>query len=82
VILEAREVIEANHLPAEIRFGRGASTSVSFVLPEDGVDLEAVERSFIEQAMDRTAGNQSAAARLLSISRYALRYRLEKFGLA
>ena len=32
----------------------------------------------IEQAMDRTSGNQSAAARLLGISRYALRYRLEK----
>lgn len=81
VILEAREVIEAQHLPAEIRFGRGSAGGTAFVLPEDGVDLEAVERSFIEQAMDRTGGNQSAAARLLSISRYALRYRLEKFDL-
>jgi DNA-binding protein Fis len=32
--------------------------------------------------LERTHGNQSAAARLLGISRYALRYRLEKFGLA
>ena len=82
VILEARDIIQAHHLPAEIRFGRGSAGGASFVLPEDGVDLEAVERSFIEQAMARTGGNQSAAARLLSISRYALRYRLEKFGLS
>ena len=34
-----------------------------------------------EQALARTTGNQSAAARLLGISRYALRYRMEKFGL-
>ncbi len=82
VILEARDIIEAVHLPSEIRFGRTGTTSSPFVLPEEGVDLEAVERSFIEQAMQRTDNNQSAAARLLGISRYALRYRLEKFGLA
>ena len=81
VILEAQEIIEAHHLPAEIRFGRSSVGGAAFVLPEEGVDLEAVERSFIEQAMARTNGNQSAAARLLSISRYALRYRLEKFDL-
>jgi len=83
IILEAREVIEVQHLPAEIRFGHraGGSPGSPFALPDEGVDLEAVERSFIEQAMERTAQNQSAAARLLGISRYALRYRLEKFGL-
>jgi two-component system response regulator AtoC len=86
VILEAREVIEQQHLPSEIRFGHrggtsGASGSSPFLLPDEGVDLEAVERSFIVQAMERTGQNQSAAARLLGISRYALRYRLEKFGM-
>lgn len=83
IILEAREVIEVQHLPAEIRFGQraGGPAGSPFALPDEGVDLEAVERSFIEQAMERTAQNQSAAARLLGISRYALRYRLEKFGL-
>jgi DNA-binding protein Fis len=29
----------------------------------------------------RTEGNQSASARLLGITRYALRYRIEKYGL-
>ncbi len=87
VILEADDVLRVEHLPGEIRFGGLGSGSIRalgapFVLPEDGVDLEAVERSLIQQAMGRTNGNQSAAARLLGISRYALRYRLEKHGLA
>jgi len=46
------------------------------------VDLEHVERALIEQALRQTGGNASAAARLLSISREAMRYRMAKFGLA
>ncbi|HJN74703.1 MAG TPA: sigma 54-interacting transcriptional regulator [Myxococcota bacterium] len=85
VILEPHEIIEVDHLPPEVRYGwrhQGTATGAPFLLPESGVDLDAVERSLIEQAMDRTNGNQSAAARLLGITRYALRYRLEKYGLA
>jgi len=83
IILEADEIIEADHLPAEIRYGgsRPGVVGGTFVLPEEGVNLEEVERSLLQQAMDRTNANQSAAARLLGISRYALRYRLEKYGL-
>ena len=83
VILEGREVLEADQLPAEIRYGRasGRGAGAPFVLPEEGVNLDELERSLLQQAIDRTGGNQSAAARLLGISRYALRYRLEKHGL-
>ncbi len=84
VILLPGEIIQPSDLPPEIRLspgtGRGSGASCPFVLPEDGVDLEAVERGLLEQALTRTSGNQSAAARLLGITRYALRYRMEKFG--
>ena len=84
VILGPEEVIDVGDLPPEIRFarpeGQGLSSGCPFTLPEDGVDLEAVERGLLGQALDRTGGNQSAAARLLGISRYALRYRMEKYG--
>lgn len=53
----------------------------TFTLPEGGVVLNEVEKSFIEQALARTYGNQSAAAKLLGISRYAFRHRGEKYGL-
>ncbi|MED5369406.1 MAG: sigma-54 dependent transcriptional regulator [Myxococcota bacterium] len=81
VILEADDLIRVEHLPSAIRYGRQADRSVPFLLPEEGVNLDELERSLLQQAMDRTEGNQSAAARLLGISRYALRYRLEKHKL-
>ncbi|MCB9664199.1 MAG: sigma-54-dependent Fis family transcriptional regulator [Alphaproteobacteria bacterium] len=83
-ILSADDVIRPEHLPPEIRYAREeprGSSGCPFVLPDEGVDLEAVEQGLLIQALDRTRGNQSAAARLLGISRYALRYRMEKHGL-
>jgi DNA-binding NtrC family response regulator len=51
------------------------------LLPDGGVNLEALERSLIEQALARANGNITAAARLLGLSRDTMRYRIEKFGL-
>jgi len=50
-------------------------------IPEGGTSLEEVERSLVELAMAQANGNQTHAARLLDISRDALRYKLKKFGL-
>ncbi len=78
--------IELAELPAEIRAaaptaGQADTNGVFFALPPDGVDVEAVEKSFVVQALERTSGNQTAAAKLLGLSRYALRNRVDKFGL-
>jgi DNA-binding NtrC family response regulator len=40
-----------------------------FRLPPEGVQLESVEMSLVEQAMKRSGGNQTRAAELLGISR-------------
>jgi DNA-binding NtrC family response regulator len=50
-------------------------------IPEGGTSLEEVERALVEMAMRQASGNQTHAARLLDISRDALRYKLKKFGL-
>jgi two-component system response regulator AtoC len=63
------------------RVGTGPSGEVVVDLPEGGLSLEAVERALLLKALDRSGGNQSAAARLLGVSRDTLRYRMEKFGL-
>ncbi|EIJ41552.1 response regulator with CheY-like receiver, AAA-type ATPase, and DNA-binding domains [Beggiatoa alba B18LD] len=47
----------------------------------NALNLEQAERLLIEQALTKTAGNVSQAARLLGITRMALRYRLQKHGL-
>ena len=51
------------------------------VLPSAGVDLEAIERELVLQALAKYRGNQTRAARYLNMSRRALGYRLEKYGL-
>ena len=50
-------------------------------IPEGGTSLEEVERALVEMSMRQANGNQTHAARLLDISRDALRYKLKKFGL-
>ena len=50
-------------------------------IPEGGTSLEEVERAMVELAMKQAGNNQTHAARLLDISRDALRYKLKKFGL-
>ncbi len=50
-------------------------------IPEGGTSLEEVERAMVELAMRQASGNQTNAAKLLDISRDALRYKLKKFEL-
>ena len=53
-----------------------------FKLPPSGVDFVALERSFVEQALDRSRGNRTLAASLLGMNRDQIRYRIEKFHLS
>jgi DNA-binding NtrC family response regulator len=64
------------------RVGVAAGGEVQVDLPDDGLSLEAVERALLVAALAKAGGNQSAAARLLAVSRDTLRYRMEKFGLS
>jgi transcriptional regulator with PAS, ATPase and Fis domain len=49
--------------------------------PAQGVDLEAMERMFIERALQQAGQNRSKAAKLLGLSRSKLYTRMERFGL-
>jgi transcriptional regulator with PAS, ATPase and Fis domain len=81
-------LITRAHLPAAgeraelatLPWGNGA-TGPDAPLPAGGVDLEAVERGFVEKALGQTRGNKSRAARLLGLTRAQLYSRLEKYGL-
>ncbi len=50
-------------------------------IPAAGTSLEEVERALVELALRQSGDNQTHAARLLDISRDALRYKMKKFGL-
>ncbi|NIO55078.1 MAG: response regulator [Deltaproteobacteria bacterium] len=51
------------------------------LLPEGGIVLEDVEMELIRQALEKTGGNQTRAAKLLGLTRDALRYRMKKFDI-
>lgn len=71
-------------MPDDIRLdmmprSRATPASESF-LPE-GMTLDDFEQSLIREALKRANGNKSQAARLLGLTRNALRYRLTQMGL-
>jgi DNA-binding NtrC family response regulator len=43
--------------------------------------MEDVERELVQQALERTHGNATRAAKLLGMSRDMMRYRIEKYRL-
>jgi DNA-binding NtrC family response regulator len=67
--------------PADFGTLTRAINPAQFRLPPEGVSLEEVERQLVEQALERSGGNQTKAAQLLGINRDQVRYRMEKFGL-
>ena len=81
LILFSGKTIQAENLPAELRRKEIQTNSKNFVLPESGIQLESLEVSMIQQALDKTGGNQSKAARLLGLTRGTLIYRMKKYAL-
>jgi DNA-binding NtrC family response regulator len=66
-------------LPPQPR-GGAAGSPAPLVAPELS-SLEEQERRLLTEALTKTGGNQSGAARLLRISRDTLRYRIKKHNL-
>jgi DNA-binding NtrC family response regulator len=48
------------------------------VLPDEGLDLQALEEHYIREALEKAAGNETKAAKLLRMSYYSFRYRRKK----
>jgi transcriptional regulator with PAS, ATPase and Fis domain len=80
MVLANGNVLEPADIRIEnIRQPNGVSTQEA-LLPE-GVTLEQWEQNMIREAMRRADGNKSQAARLLGLTRNALRYRLSQMGM-
>jgi transcriptional regulator with PAS, ATPase and Fis domain len=82
MILEDSSYITAASLPVTINHNLAAAApAISAVFPDDGISLEENERRLLAQALEKTGGNQTQAARLLRITRDTLRYKMKKFDL-
>lgn len=85
VTLTTGDTIELASLPALLRDKKIVANFDATVLPEDGLNLETLveklERNLIAQALERTSGNQTEAAKLLGIGFRQIRYRLKKYNI-
>jgi two-component system, NtrC family, response regulator len=81
VVLHRSPVVEVEDLPESLRRDLPRFGGARLDLPPEGIVLEEVERGLIEEALRRSGGNQSAAARFLGLTRQTLVYRMQKFGL-
>jgi DNA-binding NtrC family response regulator len=73
-------VLKVEDIHLDVRPAKSANGPGSF-LPA-GMTLEQWEDEMIRESLRRANGNKSQAARLLGLSRNALRYRLSKIGIA
>ena len=84
VILADGGYIRSEHLPVTgpRPAANAAEPAGAAALPPGGVNLEAIERSFVIKALRQARHNKTRAAKLLGLTRAQLYSRIEKYGLA
>jgi len=82
VVLSDDETLSVKDVPENINNLPASAANLWFALPAEPINLESVETEIIRGALNRFDGNQSQAARYLGITRSALIYRMQKYGLS
>jgi DNA-binding NtrC family response regulator len=78
LVMAIGDKLDANDIRLEMNLRpRGAA---EMMLP-DGMSLDQYEQELIRNALTKSEGNKSQAARLLGLTRNALRYRLTQMGI-
>jgi two-component system response regulator PilR (NtrC family) len=76
------KIIGPEHLPEEIR---SAKVTEEIKMPSDGIDIEKMienmEKAYLIQALEKTNGVKTEAAKLLNLSFRSFRYKLKKYGI-
>ena len=88
MILEETSMITPGSLPFSVTNTESPLSSVAAIEAPvlangtaDGMSLADQERRLLVQALSKTGGNQTQAARILRITRDTLRYKMKKFNL-
>ncbi|WP_224746978.1 sigma-54-dependent transcriptional regulator [Pelovirga terrestris] len=83
VVMEETDTLTIDHLPLAVggqdRTFPERRKNLHIVLPEEGISLEFVERELLRQALERTGGNMTKAAKLLDLTYDAFRYQAKKY---
>jgi two-component system response regulator PilR (NtrC family) len=88
-IMETKNVISLASLPPNVTkiviAGQASVNGFQELFPDDGVfldtEMDRLERSYLEKALEKTGGSRTDAAKLLNISLRSIRYRLQKHGI-
>jgi two-component system response regulator PilR (NtrC family) len=86
VTFEMEDTIQVDSLPPNVMGKTTGDIALRSLkaLPPEGVDLDemmaTIEKQVLSEALRRTRGNRTEAAKLLNISFRSIRYKLEKFG--
>jgi two-component system, NtrC family, response regulator AtoC len=83
VLLEREDTIQEKHL-SFLAKGEGPPCDAppfKPVIPFQGIVLDEVEKAYILEALKAKKGNKIQAAKILGISRSALLYRMQKYGI-
>jgi DNA-binding NtrC family response regulator len=84
VALETTDSIQPERLPEKITNYNPYRIAEIFEFPEAGLNLTAhldqLEKTYLLEALRRTAGNQTSASELLQMSVRSLRHLLDKHG--
>jgi two-component system NtrC family response regulator len=81
VLLSGSPEITRNDLPDFLKGERPSVLALQGDLPDEGINLDTLEKDLIVRALRKFDGNQTRAARFLNMSRRTLAYRLEKYDI-
>ena len=81
IVMNRTGIITEDELPEKIRSRPHMIGKVLMELPDEGINLEDIEKELILKAYEKCEQNQSRTARYLGITRNTFLYRMDKFGI-
>lgn len=79
VLISNEDRLLPEHLPNRLRSQKDSESTITFHV---GTPIETMEREMVLQTLTATNNNRKRTAELLGISRRALYYKLEKYGIS
>ena len=88
-IMETKNVISLDSLPPNVTKIVTSSQVTEGIsqesFPDEGVfldtEMDRLEKSYLEKALEKSGGNRTEASKLLNISLRSIRYRMQKHGI-
>ncbi|MDR2017492.1 MAG: sigma-54 dependent transcriptional regulator [Syntrophobacterales bacterium] len=77
-IMGEDETIDIDHLPLEVRSGKGSRNLDRIEIPDEGIDLNEMEKELIKKAIIKAGGKISLAAKYLNMPYDKLWFKVKK----